>query len=70
MCGPSSNDRFIRINEAYNILIDENKKKLYDETLMYHNNKKYPIYRQYTQHQKRYTDNNVFLDRNLLEMYP
>lgn len=44
VCGPSSSDRFIRITEAYNVLIDETKKKSYDETLMNTNSNKYPIY--------------------------
>ncbi|VVC43651.1 DnaJ domain, conserved site,DnaJ domain [Cinara cedri] len=34
VCGSSSNDRFISINAAYNVLIDENKKKIYDQSLM------------------------------------
>ncbi|NP_001155569.1 DnaJ-like protein 60-like [Acyrthosiphon pisum] len=50
VCGPSSNDRFVRINEAYNVLIDENKKKLYDETLVYTKNSN-PIYYHYRERQ-------------------
>ncbi|KAE9544810.1 hypothetical protein AGLY_000352 [Aphis glycines] len=49
VCGPSSNDRFVRINEAYNVLIDENKKKLYDETLVYRDSN--PIHYHYRGHQ-------------------
>jgi len=43
VCGPSSNDRFVRINDAYNVLIDDNKKRLYDETLI-NTNKINPVY--------------------------
>lgn len=47
VCGSSSNDKFVRINEAYNTLMDDQKKQLYDATLSH--NKIKPIYYYYPQ---------------------
>lgn len=52
VCGPSSNDRFIRINEAYTILMDDDKKNLYDETLRHNNNIQH-VYNNYPRQQGR-----------------
>ncbi|XP_025423916.1 dnaJ homolog subfamily C member 4 [Sipha flava] len=52
VCGPSANDRFIRINEAYTILMDDDKKNSYDETLR-HNNNIQPVYYNYPRQQER-----------------
>lgn len=55
VCGPSSNDKFVHINEAYNVLIDDKQKKLYDETLIKSDNIN-PVYYHYphqTHHQNR-----------------
>lgn len=53
VCGPSSNDKFIRINEAYNILIDDNKKNLYNKTLIHNDNTQPVYYYHYPKQQER-----------------
>ncbi|XP_050432369.1 dnaJ-like protein 60 [Adelges cooleyi] len=52
--GASYNDQFVRINEAYNVLINEDKQRLYNETLVNYNSSQ-TIYSRYPQRQTSVT---------------
>ncbi|XP_050538956.1 dnaJ-like protein 60 [Daktulosphaira vitifoliae] len=52
ICGPSSSAKFVLINEAYNVLINNEKRKQYDETLVYANSRN-SVYHHYPQNQPK-----------------